>query len=300
MIIAGELPPIPLMNILGARWIDAESGSSSFTMPASEWFCNPTRDIEPGAIESLLNMATVGANVTLWSPGQSLAILESTTRFFEPIDSDGREVRANGRVARQVGNLMFAEAAVVDARGATCAIQTSVSALLEPKARQGDEPERVLTTLLFTDIVGSTARAERLGDAGWKALLNDHHAVIRQALGAHNGREVNTTGDGFLARFESPASAIRCAKAIRDAVGLLNLEVRAGVHVGECEVRGSDLAGIAVHVAARIVALAESSEILVSQTVRDLVGGSGLRFKPRGAHALKGIEGEWNLYSLEN
>lgn len=137
-----------------------------------------------------------------------------------------------------------------------------------------------------------------MGDAAWRALLDEHHSLVRAELGAYRGREVKTIGDGFLARFESPASAIRAARAICDGVKRLHLEVRGGVHTGECEVHGTDLAGIAVHVAARIVALAEPSEILVSQTVRDLAAGSGIRFSARGSHKLKGVEGEYNLFAI--
>ena len=157
----------------------------------------------------------------------------------------------------------------------------------------------MLATLLFTDIVGSTLRAERMGDAAWRSLLDEHHALVRRELGIYRGREVKTIGDGFLARFDSPASAIRAALAIRDGVIRLQLEVRGGVHTGECEVQGTDLAGIAVHVAARIVALAGPSQILVSHTVRDLAAGSGIRFAPRGSHKLKGVEGEYGLFAVE-
>jgi class 3 adenylate cyclase len=202
-------------------------------------------------------------------------------------------------VSHRAGNNAIAEAEVVDADGNTVATQSITVALITPKHRVA-EPERVLATLLFTDIVGSTQHAERMGDGTWKALLEEHDALVRRELGAHRGREVNTTGDEFLARFKSPALAVRCAKAIRDGVGRLHLEIRAGVHTGECEVRGADLAGIAVHVGARVGALAGANEILVSQTVRDLTAGSGLRFAPRGSHTLKGIEGEWNLFAVED
>lgn len=299
MIISGELPPIPLMNLLGARWVSADDGASHFTMPASEWFCSSSHHLHSGAIESLLNIGSTAAAVTLWAPGQSIAVLEANTRFLRPVPADGRELSTRGRVSHRAGNLVFTEAEAVDSDGNTFGIQSSAIALLDRRDRGPSQPERVLATLLFTDIVGSTQHAERIGDAAWRSLLDEHQALIRRELGAHRGREVKTIGDGFLARFESPASAIRCARAIRDGVRALHVEVRAGVHTGECEVQGSDLTGIAVHVAARIVALAGPSEILASQTVHDLVAGSGLRFSPRGAHTLKGVEGEWNLFSME-
>jgi class 3 adenylate cyclase len=299
MIKAGELPPIPLMNTFGASWTDVEEGSNFVTIPASEWFCSSSRNLDAAAIESLLNIATTTAAFTTLAPGQSIAGLEQSTRFLRPVAADGRELRARGRVTYRSGNLCIADGEAVDADGNTFAVQSVTYALLEPSDRRRGEPERILATLLFTDVVDSTGHAERMGDAAWRSLLDDHHALVRQELGAHRGREVNTAGDGFLARFESPAQAIRCAKAIRDGVKRLHLEVRAGVHTGECEIHGTDLAGIALHVASRIVGLAGPSEILVSQTVRDLAAGSGLRFATRGSHALKGADGEYNIFAVE-
>jgi class 3 adenylate cyclase len=160
------------------------------------------------------------------------------------------------------------------------------------------EPDRVLATILFTDIVGSTAHAARLGDAGWRRLLLDHDRDVRSALQRFRGREVKTTGDGFLATFDGPARAVRCAVAIHDALAAQGIAVRAGIHTGEIELLENDIAGIAVHIASRICALAQPGETLVSSTVRDLVIGSGLEFEARGGHALKGVPGEWPLFAL--
>ena len=161
---------------------------------------------------------------------------------------------------------------------------------------QAVESERVLATVLFADIVGSTERAADLGDRAWRELLEAFYAKVREVLAQYRGREINTAGDGFLAAFDGPARAIRCAGAIRDALCPLKLEVRCGVHTGECEVVGDDLAGIAVHTGARVAGLAAPSEILVSQTVRDLVAGSGLSLEDRGVHTLKGVPNEWRLF----
>ena len=158
------------------------------------------------------------------------------------------------------------------------------------------EPDRVLATVLFTDIVASTERAAALGDRPWRELLEAFYAKVREVLKQYRGREINTTGDGFLAAFDGPARAIRCAGAICDALHPLKLEVRCGVHTGECELVGNDLAGIAVHTGARVAGHADPGEVLVSQTVRDLVAGSGLSFKDRGMHALKGVPNEWRLF----
>jgi class 3 adenylate cyclase len=158
--------------------------------------------------------------------------------------------------------------------------------------------DRVLATVLFTDIVDSTRRAAEIGDRDWHALLDAHDAVVRSQLARFRGREVNTGGDSFLAMFDGPQRAIRCAMAIRDAVRSLGIEVRAGLHTGECEVRGDDIGGIGVHIGARVSALAGANEVLVSSTLRDLVIGSGLEFEERGAHQLKGVPGEWRLFAV--
>jgi class 3 adenylate cyclase len=158
--------------------------------------------------------------------------------------------------------------------------------------------DRVLATVLFTDIVDSTRRAAEMGDREWRALLDAHDVIVRAQLGRFRGREVNTSGDGFLAMFDGPQRAIRCAMAIRDAVHALGIEVRAGLHTGECEIRGDDIGGIAVHIGARVSALAGPNDVLVSSTLRDLVIGSGLEFEDRGTHQLKGVPGEWRLFAV--
>jgi class 3 adenylate cyclase len=164
--------------------------------------------------------------------------------------------------------------------------------------RGGSDAERVLTTILFTDIVGSTQRAAALGDDRWHALLDNHDNVVRHELERFRGREVNTVGDGFVAMFTSPSVAIDCADAIVDAVRLLGIEVRVGLHAGEVEVRGDDIAGMAVHIGARVSALAGPSEVLVSSTAREIVSGSRRMFDERGEHELKGVPGRWRVYAL--
>jgi class 3 adenylate cyclase len=158
--------------------------------------------------------------------------------------------------------------------------------------------DRVLATVLFTDIVDSTRRAAEIGDRDWHALLDAHDAVVRSQLSRFRGREVNTSGDGFLAMFDGPQRAIRRAMAIRDVVQALGIEVRAGLHTGECEVRGEDIGGIGVHIGARVSALAGANDVLVSSTLRDLVIGSGLEFEERGTHELKGVPGEWRVFAV--
>ena len=162
------------------------------------------------------------------------------------------------------------------------------------------DKDRVLATVLFTDIVGSTAKAAELGDRGWRELLGRHHAVVRRQLVRFQGTELDTAGDGFFASFDGPARAIRCAQAITETVRELGLEVRAGLHTGECELMNSKVGGIAVHIGARVASAAEPGEVLVSQTVKDLVAGSGIAFEERGVTALKGVPGEWRLYAVES
>jgi class 3 adenylate cyclase len=169
----------------------------------------------------------------------------------------------------------------------------------EIRAGVQEEPDRVLATVLFTDIVGSTAKAANLGDRAWRELLASHHERIRRELARFRGREVDTAGDGFFATFDGPARAIRCACAATESVRDLGVEIRAGLHTGECEIHEGKVGGIAVHIGARVSAEAGPNEVLVSSTVRDLVAGSGIAFADRGTAELKGVPGEWRLYAVE-
>jgi len=167
----------------------------------------------------------------------------------------------------------------------------------------GDRPaleiERILTTVLFTDIVGSTALAASVGNRRWRSILDAHDQTVRQQLGCFRGREINTTDDGFVPSFDGPARAIRCAQAIYEATENLEVRLRVGLHTGECEVRGDDLGGLAVHIAARVAALAGPGDVLVSGTVKDLVVGSGIEFQERGEQELKGGPGPWKLFAAQ-
>ena len=165
--------------------------------------------------------------------------------------------------------------------------------------RHGPEPDRVLATVLFTDIVGSTEKAAALGDRRWRDLLEGHHDLVRRELGRFRGREIDTTGDGFLATFDGPARGVRCARAVTEGVRALGLEVRAGLHTGEVEILDDRVSGLAVHIGARVAAAAGPGEVLVSSTVKDLVAGSGLHFQDRGLQTLKGVPGEWRLFAVE-
>jgi class 3 adenylate cyclase len=163
--------------------------------------------------------------------------------------------------------------------------------------RSSHEVDRVLATVMFTDIVGSTERAAALGDRDWRDLVNRHDMLVRRELQRHRGKPIKTLGDGFLATFDGPARAIRCARSIAESVRSLGVEIRAGLHTGECELVGDDVAGMAVNIGARVASLAAPGEVLVSSTVKDLVFGSAIEFDERGTHSLKGVPGEWRLFA---
>jgi class 3 adenylate cyclase len=177
-----------------------------------------------------------------------------------------------------------------------------ISAFAEPRSERtfpaGTDGDRVLATVMFSDIVSSTERAAAIGDRRWRELLDRHDALVREELARHGGREVKTTGDGFLALFDGPARAIRCALAIREALRTEGVEIRIGLHSGEVELRGDDVGGIAVNLGARVAATATPGEVVVSSTVRDLVAGSGITFVDRGEQTLKGVPERWRLFAI--
>jgi len=207
--------------------------------------------------------------------------------------------RAGKQLAAQIPGAQYVELAGIDHlpwAGDSEAVLGEVEEFLTG-ARSVPEPDRVLATVMFTDIVGSTERAAELGDARWRELLSAHQTAVRRELSRFHGREVKTLGDGCLATFDGPARAIRCGRSITEAARSLGLEVRIGLHAGEVELIGEDVGGIAVHIAARVGALATPGEVLASSTVKDLVAGSGIRFVDRGAKHLKGISDEWRLFA---
>ena len=248
----------------------------------------------PGAVQKIVRMSNeIDVRHVLPAIGVSTLVMH---RVGEAINVE------NGRyLARHIKGAKYVELPGIDHApwaGDSNSILGEVEEFLTGRRRERDwNPDRVLATVLFTDIVGSTTRVVELGDRAWKDLLSQHNGLVREQLKAFRGREISTAGDGFLAAFDGPARAVRCGRAVSDAVKKLGINIRAGVHTGECEVIGDDLGGIAVHIGARIGALAATDEILVSSTVKDLVAGSGLRFEDRGTHTLKGIPGSWNLYA---
>jgi class 3 adenylate cyclase len=208
--------------------------------------------------------------------------------------------RAGEELAREIPGARYVELPGIDHlpwAGDSDAVVGEIEEFLTG-TRSTPEPDRVLATVMFTDLVGSTERASELGDARWRELLAAHQEVVKRELKSFRGREVMTMGDGYLATFDGPARAIQCGSAIAEAVRPLGLEVRIGLHSGEVEMIGEDVGGIAVHIGARIGDLASGGEVLVSRTVRDLVAGSGIEFEERGTHELKGVPGEWQLFGV--
>jgi len=273
---AGELD-IPINRLLGARVAQFEDhGAGMVAMTASPWLCSRWTTVQPGPIAALMHMGLGIATASRTSADEYIGIVSQELAFLAAVPADGRELVAPFKLVH-AGELLVAAIEVLDADGHRIAMGSQTSVLRERRRRRptSRRAERILATVLFTDIVGSTARAEELGDERWRELLVEHHDAVRRELRAYGGREVKTTGDGFVAAFDSPARAVQCARAVRAALRGLGLEIRAGIHMGECEQIGQDLAGIAVHAAARIEAAAAAGEILVSSTIRDVVAGSG-------------------------
>jgi class 3 adenylate cyclase len=292
---------MPLAHLYGLRLLEGDEGRVVTTLPASEWFGRFSRHVAPGVLAALASITVWGAWLSLARPGDSFIALETMYRFYRDVPCDGRTLRAEARVVAVDRDLYMAETSVYDADGVLVLSQSGSGAFIEEARRQRRPPveaKRILATLLFTDVVGSTDHARRLGDARWRQLLDEHRAVVRREIVRCEGLEIDTAGDGCFVRFESPARAIECARAVRAAVQRLGLEVRAGIHTGECELQGRGLSGIAVHIAARLQGVAAPGEILVSGTVKDVAAGSALRFEDRGEHTLKGLPDRWRLYAL--
>jgi pimeloyl-ACP methyl ester carboxylesterase len=230
-----------------------------------------------------------------------LPAIRVPTLILHNVNEQTIPVEAGRHLARNIPNAKYVELPGVDHLpfvGNADAILDEIEEFLTG-TRRGVEPDRVLATVLFTDIVDATRKASEVGDRRWRDLLEAHHGAVREELSRFRGREIDTAGDGFLAAFDGPARAVRAASAIRNDVKRLGLEIRAGLHTGECEIMGAKLSGVAVHIGARIAGLAGAGEVLVSSTVHDLVAGSGLRFEDRGLHTLKGVPGDWRVYAVD-
>ena len=250
--------------------------------------------VSPGGMKALLRMMyETDARPTL-------SLIRVPTLIVHRHGDRGAHVQGARYISERIQGAKYVELPGSDHFpwvGNTDAILDEVEEFLTG-VRHRPEPDRVLATVMFTDIVGATERAATLGDRRWRELLDQHHALVRAQLVRFRGREIDTAGDGFLAAFDGPARGVRCACAVVQEVHRLGLQIRAGLHTGECEVMGDKLSGIAVHTGARVASLAGPGEVLVSGTVKDLVAGSGIAFKDRGVEILKGVPGEWHLYAV--
>jgi class 3 adenylate cyclase len=291
------LPPGGIF--LGLEVSEASATRAVTTMPTTEWFCNTQREVEPGIAATQGTLTGSLLHPHILDADQRAVTFETTTSFLGAAPADGRPLVSTATLLTRRDDVFVIEADAVDADGQTVLLARGTLLARQRRPSRASRPSsRTLLTVLFTDVVGSTERASQVGDARWRELLDEHHAVVRRQIEIHMGREVKTTGDGFLATFDSPSRAVECAVALRDHVGRLGLQIRAGLHTGECEVVGADVAGVAVHVASRVQSSAQPGEVLVSSTVRDLTAGSSTQFVCRGSYELKGLDGEWTLFAV--
>lgn len=304
-VVAGMFTP-PVFLLMGLRGVDAGEGQMTMTMPTSGWLCNAFGVIYGGAIALLADAAIILAAGSTVPAATAFSTLDLKIYFLRPVLQGDGELTARAVVVHRGRTIAVVKCEITDPEGRLAAQATGSVIILpgrhwETPVHVADEitPDttRVLATLLFVDVVDSTRRASELGDSRWREVVADFHAAVREQLQRFRGNEIDTAGDGFLTSFDGAARAVRCAAAIRESVRQIGLEVRSGLHAGECEQSGGKLVGIAVHIGARLAAVAAPGEILVSSTVRDLVAGSGIDFADRGDHALKGVPGAWHLYA---
>ena len=295
----GELPAPHINRLLGMRFLDGAPGSCTLSIPASRWFALHNDAVDPSILNTVSAMASGSAVMNLGTRDRISGEINRAVAFERPIPADDRVILVRATTRLQGANLMVCDVETSDPDGNIAALEQAVWLLVPRRSDAKPKPaaRRRLATVLFTDIVASTERAATLGDSAWSELLTDHQDIVRQQLTIFGGLEIKTTGDGFLATFDSPANAVQCARAIRDRIQPSGLQIRAGLHAGELEVTDEDVAGIAVHIASRILSACGANEILVSSTVRDLTTGSGLRLENRGPHKLKGLDEEWYLYA---
>jgi len=303
-IVAGTIPPC--FRFLGIRGVETGEGVMALAMPASAWLSDGFGVLYSGAVAYLADAAMTLAAGTTVPAATAFNTIDLKLYLLRPVLPADGELIARATVAHRGRGIAISICEITGPDGALVA-QATGSVLILP-GRDWERPvqvadeitaesARVLTTVLFTDIVGSTSRAAELGDDRWRQVHAGHHSIVREQIRRFRGREIDTAGDGFLIAFDGAARAVQCALAIRRRVGRIGLDIRAGVHAGECEESGGKLVGIAVHIGSRLLGFAEAGEVLVSSTVRDLVTGSGIEFDDRGEHALKGLSGQWHIYA---
>ncbi len=274
-----------------AHYVPSKANDEVFMRQLETYF---RRSASPGAAVALLRMNTqIDIRHVLPTIRVPALVLHRTG------DRDAN-VEEGRWIAHQIPNARFVELPGEDHLpwvGDSDAVVDELQEFLTG-VRPSPQFDRLLTTVLFTDIVASTEHAARLGDRAWRDLLDSHHALVRKELARFRGREIKTVGDEFIATLDGPARAVRCACAIRDGIERLEIQIRAGVHTGEIELHGEDIGGLAVHIAARVIAAAQPGEVLVSSTVKDLTAGSGINLSDRGVHTLKGVPGQWRLFAV--
>lgn len=297
--IDGEVPMGPLYELLGIFPTEVGQGTLTSELHTSGWLASWEGHFGHGPLMAFLGDTCGVTTWTVAGPGMTLATLHLSASVADLPHPDGRTLRAQCQAEWVGGSLIVATLRAFD--GDKLIAAASMTTRAEPAGdRPPEPPTRVLATVLFTDIVDSTAQAQVFGDARWNEVLGRHHEVVRREVERARGRLVKSTGDGVLVTFDSPTLGVGCAKAIRDAVRPLGIEIRAGLHTGDVEVADGDVAGIAVHMASRIEAAAGPGEVWVSETVRALCAGSDLSFKDQGRHALKGIDDDVRLWSVED
>ncbi len=298
----GELPPANRERLLGSRIVDVVEGGVTLALPASPWFALQDDTVDPAILNTFAAWASGMAALSWGTPERGGGELNRAIAFERPIPTDNREILARGTTRVHGTSIMVCDVEISDADGNIAAVEQALWLLVERRGERGarSESQRKLATVLFTDIVASTERAAALGDERWRHELDEHHGIVRQQLQIFRGHEVKTTGDGFLATFDSPARAVQCARAIRDRIQPSGLQIRAAVHAGELDVTDDDIAGIAVHIASRILSICAPGEILASRTIRELTTGSGLRLEDRGSHKLRGIDEAWQLFAVRD
>ena len=294
----GRLPLPPVAEFAGARVQEVSRGRARVTVPASPWFAGMYGSASPALVDIAGELAVAMAVATVADPDVRILVNHVALNFFAPVFPVGQALTAEATV-RHRGDVIVCEAVVTEPSGAVVGLTQMTCVVREQESTRRARPaERVLLTVVFTDLVGSTDLAARVGPEKWRELLEQHHAVVRRQLELHRGREVKCTGDGFLATFDSPTRAVAFARATRDGLDRLDLAVRIGIHAGECEVMGTDVGGLAVHIASRIEGTAKPNEVLVSGTVHAMLAGSGVDFVDRGLHALRGVEGDHQLFAV--
>lgn len=304
-LVSGSFVP-PALRLMGMRGVEVGDGSLTTAMATSGWLSNPRGVMYGGAIAWFADATMSLTTLTTVPAATAFGPVDLKVHFLRPVMPDGADLVARARVIHRGRTIAVTLCEIFDAREKLVA-QATASQLILP-GRAWDRPVnvaeeftndagRVLVSVLFTDVADSTGHAERLGDKRWSALLSGYQTAVREALQRFQGTEIDNAGDGFLVSFDGAGRAVRCAAAIRDAARGLGLEVRSGIHAGECEQRAGKLVGIAVHIGARLATIARPGEIVVSSTVKDLTAGSGIDFDDRGATELKGIAGEWRVYA---